>query len=98
MDASLIAATVLFGPGAAALPAIAVLWHRSNRERAAERAAFTQHHTVQAAPVPPPNPGRPLNPPAPTTHAAPVTPAPHRPTTDGPGAVVIDLAARRRAA
>ena len=56
MDADLIAAGILFGPAAVALPALAVAWHRGNHHREAERALLTLMHTARAAGTVPPTP------------------------------------------
>src|SRR5262249_7570860 len=55
MDGNLIAAGILFGPAAVALPAIAVLAHRSSKEREIERAVFAQLR-AEGHPIPTPPP------------------------------------------
>ncbi|AEW95889.1 MULTISPECIES: hypothetical protein [Streptomycetaceae] len=102
MDAQLIAATVLFGPAAVALPVHAVLWRRGQQQAAAERAVFAELRDQRAATArptspPPPPPGEPVVIPAESTTApAPVLPL--RPSTVELAANVIDLASRRRTA
>lgn len=81
MGGGLIAALVLFGPAALALPAIAVAWHRGQRAAAAERAAFRSLRAAGPAAAE----ARP--------HAAPPT-APH---AAPPAATVTELRRRRRA-
>lgn len=107
MDGNTLASLILFGPGATALPTIAVLWHRSNRQAEAERAAFYElpagPTAAPRAPVPP-TPGEPVGIDAysaylarQTTTPAAAPSAPAAPV--GPGlAPVIDLTTRRRAA
>ncbi|MDI5971889.1 hypothetical protein POF50_021560 [Streptomyces sp. SL13] len=104
MDTNLIAAAVLFGPGALALPAVAAAWHRSNRHADAERAMLADLHTTQRATAAmrlTPGPGGPGEPvpipehvPGPPVILRPVATAPDA----GPFAPVIDIATRRRAA
>ncbi|MCQ4043010.1 hypothetical protein ACFOSC_13765 [Streptantibioticus rubrisoli] len=95
MDGNLIAATILFGPGAVALPTIAVLWHRTNKQHEVERAIFAEHcvRTTPGAPTPPP-----AREPAPViTTPAPVLALVPAPVAE-PSAPVIDLTTRKRIA
>lgn len=104
MDANLITACVLFGPGALALPAVAAAWHRANHHQDAERAMLADLHATQRATITttftpgPDGPGEPV----PVPEHVPGPPAVLRPaaTTPEPGPVapVIDIATRRRAA
>ncbi|MDI5971513.1 hypothetical protein POF50_019630 [Streptomyces sp. SL13] len=104
MDTNLIAAAVLFGPGALALPAVAAAWHRSNRHADAERAMLADLHATQRGTVTmtfKPGPGGPGQPmplpehvPGPPVVLRPVATAPE----SGPVAPVINIATRRRAA
>ncbi len=97
MDANLIAATVLFGPGAVALPALAVAWHRSNRHADAERAMLADLHRqpTVSRPTPPTGPGQPITSPEPTAPATVTAPQADRPQDIAP---VIDLITRRHRA
>ena len=104
MDTNLIAAAVLFGPGALALPAVAAAWHRSNRHAEAERAMLADLHATQRATATvtfTPGPGGPGEP-VPVPEHVPGPPVMLRPvaTAPEPGSVapVIDIATRRRAA
>jgi hypothetical protein len=101
MDTNLIAAAVLFGPGAIALPLVAAAWHRSNHHAEAERAMLTDLHTTQHGTVTmTPGPGGPGEPvPVPDTTGGPVVLRPVATAPDvGPVAPVIDINTRRRAA
>jgi hypothetical protein len=103
VDPNLIAAAVLFGPGALALPLVAAAWHRANHHQDAERAMLadlhaTQRGTVTATFTPGPGgPGEPIPVPAGATGNA-VRPVIVAATDTRPVAPVIDIATRRRAA
>jgi hypothetical protein len=109
MDGSTIAILALISPGVAAMPAIAALWHRSDRQWAAERAVFRELSAAPATPPSTPVPPTPGVPSTADTYTAYLDQQPATPATAPPApvpvpedagelAAVIDLAARRRAA
>lgn len=95
MDPNLIAAVVLFGPGAVALPILTAACIRGRRAAEAECAMLADLHATQAAATHTPGPDGPKEPlPVPAETPVPVVSA----IDSAPVAPVIDINTRRRAA